>query len=76
MVGIRLPPLDDDSRTNHIACSGYVELQVFMGFRGYQSGWGNQVPLQVFKGLLCLSPLELVLLLEELKERESPDAES
>jgi hypothetical protein len=47
-----------------------------MGFRGYQSGWGNQVPLQVFKGLLCLSPLELVLLLEELKERESPDAES
>jgi hypothetical protein len=47
-----------------------------MGFRGYQSGWGNQVPLQVFKGLLWLSPLELVLLLEELKERESPDAES
>jgi hypothetical protein len=23
-VGVRLPPLDDDSCTNHIACSGYV----------------------------------------------------
>jgi hypothetical protein len=23
-VGVRLPPLDDDSYTNHIACSGYV----------------------------------------------------
>jgi hypothetical protein len=33
--------------------------------------------LQFFEGLLCLlSPLELVLFLEELKERESPDIES
>jgi hypothetical protein len=23
-VGVRPPPLDDDSYTNHIACSGYV----------------------------------------------------
>jgi hypothetical protein len=23
-VGVRLPPFDDDSCTNHIACSGYV----------------------------------------------------
>jgi hypothetical protein len=23
-VSVRLPPLDDDSYTNHIACSGYV----------------------------------------------------
>jgi hypothetical protein len=39
--------------------------------------WGCQVLLQVFKCLLCLlSPLELVLFLEELKQRESPDAES
>jgi hypothetical protein len=30
-----------------------------------------------FKGLLCLlSPLELVMFLEECKERESPDVES
>jgi hypothetical protein len=44
-----------------------------MGFRGYQSGWGCQILLQVFKGLKChLSPLELVLFLDELKECESP----
>jgi hypothetical protein len=24
VVGARLPPLDDDICTNHIACSGYV----------------------------------------------------
>jgi hypothetical protein len=35
VVGVRLPPFDDNSCTNHIACSGYVELQVFMGFRVY-----------------------------------------
>jgi hypothetical protein len=23
-VGVRLPPLDDDSHTNHLACSRYV----------------------------------------------------
>jgi hypothetical protein len=34
-VGVQLPPLDDDSCTNHIACSGYVILHVFVGFRGY-----------------------------------------
>jgi hypothetical protein len=77
LVSIQLPPLDDDIRTNHIYCSRYVELQVFMGFLGYQSGWGSQILLHVFEGLLCLlSPLELVLFLEELKERESPDVES
>jgi hypothetical protein len=48
-----------------------------MGFQSYQSQWGCQVLIQVFKGLLCLlSPLECVLFLEELKEIESPDAES
>jgi hypothetical protein len=48
-----------------------------MGFRGYQSGWGCQILLQFFEGLLCLfSPLELALFLKELKERESPNAES
>jgi hypothetical protein len=40
-----------------------------MGFRGYQSGWGCQIFLQVFKGLLCLlSPLEFIMFLEEFKE--------
>jgi hypothetical protein len=24
VVGVRLPPLDDDSCTDYIACSGYV----------------------------------------------------
>jgi hypothetical protein len=48
-----------------------------VGFWGYQSGWGCQILLQVFEGLLCLlSPLELVLFLDDLKERESHDAES
>jgi hypothetical protein len=76
-VGVRLPLFDDNSCTNHITCSRYMELQVFMGFRSYQSRWDCQVLLQVFKGLLCLlSPLELVLFLEELKERESPDGET
>jgi hypothetical protein len=52
-------------------------MQVFMGFWGYQSGWGCQILFQVFEGLLCLlSPLELVMFLEELKEREPPDAKS
>jgi hypothetical protein len=48
-----------------------------MGFQGYQCRRGNQIPLLVSEGLLCLlGPLELVLFLEELKEWESPDAES
>jgi hypothetical protein len=48
-----------------------------MGFRSYQSRWGCKVLLQVFKGVVCLLRLlKLVLFLEELKERESPDAES
>jgi hypothetical protein len=52
-------------------------LQVFVGFRGYQSEWGSQILLQVFERLLCLlSPLELVLFLEEPKKRESPNTES
>jgi hypothetical protein len=41
------------------------------------SGWRCQILLQVFECLLCLlNPLELVMFLKELKERESPDAES
>jgi hypothetical protein len=63
-VGLRLPPFDDDSCTNHVAYRRYVELQVFVGFQGYQSGWGSQILLQVFEGLLgLLSPLEIVLFL-------------
>jgi hypothetical protein len=39
--------------------------------------WGCQILFQLFEGLMCLlCLLELVLFLEELKERESPDAES
>jgi hypothetical protein len=48
-----------------------------MGFRGYQGGWGSQIFLQILEGFLCLlSPLELVQFLEDLEQRESPDAES
>jgi hypothetical protein len=48
-----------------------------MGFQDYQGGWGSQIFLQVLEGLLCLlRPLELVMFLEKLKERESPNAES
>jgi hypothetical protein len=76
-IGIRFPSLDDDSCTDHITRSRYVKLQVFVGFWGYQSRWGDQIFLQVFEGLLCLlSPLELVRFLEDLKEWESPDAKS
>jgi hypothetical protein len=76
-IGIQLPPLDDDSCTDDITRSRYLKMQVFMGFRDYQGGWGNQILLQVFEGPLCLlSPLELVLFLEELTEWQSPDAES
>jgi hypothetical protein len=47
-----------------------------MRFRGYQSGWCSQILLQVFEELLrLLSPLKLVLFLEELKEWKFPDAE-
>jgi hypothetical protein len=60
--GIRLPSFEDDCRTNHVACSQYIKLQVFKGFRGHQGGWSSQILLQVFRGLLCLlSPLEHVL---------------
>jgi hypothetical protein len=49
----------------------------FCGVPGLQSGWGCQILFQFLEGLLCLlSPLELVLFLEDLKERESPDVES
>jgi hypothetical protein len=68
------PPLDDDSCTDHVTHSWYVKLQVFVGFWGYQSRWGDQIFLQVFE--CFLSPLELVMFLEEIKEWESPDAES
>jgi hypothetical protein len=48
-----------------------------MGFRGYQGRWVNQILPRVSKGLLCLlSPLELVLFLGKLKERECPDTMS
>jgi hypothetical protein len=48
-----------------------------MGFQGHQSGWGSQILFQIFKGLLCLlGPLELVLLFEDLKERECPYTKS
>jgi hypothetical protein len=77
VITVRLPPFNDDSYTNHIACSRYAERQVFVGFWGYQSERGSVILIQVFQGLLCLlSALELVLFLEELKEWESPDAES
>jgi hypothetical protein len=40
-------------------------------------GGGSQLFLQIVEGLLCLlSPLELVLIIEELEKRESLDAES
>jgi hypothetical protein len=40
-IGVRLPSFDDDCHTNHIACSRYVKLQVFMGFQGHQGGQGS-----------------------------------
>jgi hypothetical protein len=31
-VGTRLPSFDDNHCTNHVACSRYLKLQVFVGF--------------------------------------------
>jgi hypothetical protein len=77
VIGIRLPPLNDDSYTDHITRSWYVKMQVLMGFQAYQSRWGGQILLQVFEGLLCLlGTPELVSFFEELKKWESPDVES
>jgi hypothetical protein len=68
-IGIRLPSFDDDRHTNHVACSRYVKLQVFVGFRGHPGGWGSQILFEVFEGLLCfVGPLELVMLLKELEK--------
>jgi hypothetical protein len=52
-VGTRLPMLDENRHTNHIACSRYVKLQDFMGFQGHQGGWGSQVFLEIFESFLC-----------------------
>jgi hypothetical protein len=77
VVGIRLPSFDNNCRTDHIAGSRYVNLQVFVGFRGHQGGRSSQILLQIFEGLLCLiGPLELVLFLNDFEERELLDAES
>jgi hypothetical protein len=32
VIGIRLPPLNDNSCTNHITCRRYVKLHVLWGF--------------------------------------------
>jgi hypothetical protein len=69
MIGVLLLSFHDDYHTNHVACSQYVKMQVFVEFWGHQGGWGSQILLQVFEALLCLlSPLELVLFLRSLKK--------
>jgi hypothetical protein len=35
VIGIRLLSFDDDYHSNHVVCSRYVKLQVFVGFRGH-----------------------------------------
>jgi hypothetical protein len=76
-IGTWLPSLNDNRSTDHITHSRYVKLQVFMGFQGYQTRWGDEIFLQAFEGFLCLlGPLDLVMFLEELKKWESADAES
>jgi hypothetical protein len=48
-----------------------------MGLRSHKSGWGRQVLFEFLESLLCfLGPLEFVLHLDQLEEREPPDAES
>jgi hypothetical protein len=39
VVGIRLPAFNDDCCTDHIYCSLYVKLQVFVGFQVHQGWW-------------------------------------
>jgi hypothetical protein len=42
-VSTRLPSLGDNCCTNHVACSQYIKLQIFMGFQGHLGGWGSQI---------------------------------
>jgi hypothetical protein len=44
-IGIWLPLLDNNSYTNHIKCSRYVKLHVFVGFWGYQCRWVAHIHL-------------------------------
>jgi hypothetical protein len=37
------PSFDDDCHTNHVACSQYVKLHVFMSFRDHQGGRGSEI---------------------------------
>jgi hypothetical protein len=77
VVGTRFPSFDDDCRINHVACSQYVKLQIFVGLQSHKGGWGSQIVLEVFECLLCfLGPLELVLFYKELEKWEPPNAES
>jgi hypothetical protein len=76
-VGTQLPSFNDNRHTNHIVCSRYVQLQGFMGFWDHQGGWCSQVLHDIFKSFICFFHLlELVLLFDELEEREPPDTES
>jgi hypothetical protein len=74
VIGTRLHSFNDDHHTDHVTCSRYVELQGFMGFRGHQGEWGNQILHEVIKSLMCFhTPLEFALFLEDLEEREPPN---
>jgi hypothetical protein len=73
----QLLSLDNNSCADHVVCRRYVKLQDFVGLRSHESGWGGEVPFEFLEVLLnLLSPLKIVLLLEQLEERESPDTES
>jgi hypothetical protein len=47
-----------------------------MGLSSHESRWGSQIPIEFFKDLLCvLGPLQFILVLEKLEQREPSDAE-
>jgi hypothetical protein len=58
-----------DCRADDVSSRGDVEQQVLAWLRSRQDGWRLQVVFEVLKRLVCLlSPLELVVVLEQLKE--------
>jgi hypothetical protein len=67
---------NDNHCADHIVHSIYVEQQNFMGLSSHESRWGSQIPIEFFKDLLCvLGPLQFILVLEKLEQREPSDAE-
>jgi hypothetical protein len=55
----------------------YIKATKLHGAQGHKGMWASQVPHEFFKSFMCLSsPLELILLFEDVEDGIPPDAES